>query len=554
MSQHSDTRRDILRKTGAAVGSGVMIGAAGCLGDGDETAGGPGDPVEEIELIITTADYDPVRYEFGQLIADRWRELGFDVDVNPTAWNQIADRAMTQQNFDAFTLNWVGRPELIDPDILCYNLHHSSRRGEGQRNHVNYDNPEYDAVAEAQRETFDEEERQQYVYECQEIVMEDQPRTPIANPTEAMPYHAGQFDEVVTMIGEGLMSYWTAVDSVPADGVDTLRLGYPSDVNNLNPNDGSATHDQQTMRLIYDRLVRFSQDGLAEPSLATNIENIDETTVEVTIREGHEWHDGEPLTIDDVAFSFEYIDQHSPVLSSVTDPIEDIEVVGEHTIQFNLEEPFAPFNSVALGLVFIIPEHIWENVPEEIDGVSEPVEWNNPEPVGSGPFEFVEWRRDEEMTLRANHDHFDAPNIDTLIKVPGADMGGLVRQLEDEAIDMIGSVPAPDSVRRLEEDVDHVEISTSESHSWYHINYQLDRAPFDKKEIRQSLADAIPKQQIVDVIFDGLAEVTHTPIAEVNDFWHNPDVPEFGGDMERARQRLEDEGYTGIGDQLQYPE
>lgn len=549
MQHVTKSRRSVLRGTAGVVG-GMSLALAGCLGGGGSEEGA----VEPIELIVTTEDYDPVRYEFGNLIADNWRELGFEVDVNPMAWNSIVDTAMDQQNFDAFTLNWSGRAERLDPDVFCYSLHHSSQTDQGGNNQVNYENDEYDEYAEMQRATYDEDERQEAVMRCQEIFAEDQPRTPIANQTQAMPYLEDRFDEIVNMMGEGLMSFWTAVDSVPADGVEQISLGYPSDVNNLNPVDGSATHDTQTMRLIYDRLVRIDRDAAPRNWLAEEIEEVDDTTIRATIRDGQQWHDGEDLTIEDVKFSFDYLGEHSAVLSSFIGALESTEIVDDLSVEFSFEEPFAPFISIGLGQVFIIPQHIWENVPEELDGVSEPIGWENAEPVGSGPFEFVEWNRDEQMILRANEDHFNPPNIPELIKIPGSDMSSLVRLLEDESLDMIGWVAGPDTVNRLESDVDHASISSIDSHGWYHINYQLDRAPFDDVAVRHALADAIPKQDIVDVVMDGMGTVTHTFIGEVNELWHNPDVREFGNDLGRAQATLEEAGYTLENGRLYYPE
>lgn len=548
MRHVTKNRREVLQGTAGAIG-GMTLALAGCLG-GSSAEGA----VEPIELIVTTQDYDPVRYEFGNLIADNWRELGFEVDVNPTAWNSIVDQAMNQQDFDAFTLNWAGRAERLDPDVFCYSLHHSSQTDNGGNNQVNYENTEYDEYAEIQRETYDENERQEAVLRCQEIFAEDQPRTPIANQTQAMPYLEDRFDEIVNMMGEGLMSFWTAVDSVPADGVEQISLGYPSDVNNLNPVDGAATHDTQTMRLIYDRLVRIDTDATPRNWLAEEIEEVDETTIRATIRDGQQWHDGEDLTIEDVKFSFDYLGEHSAVLGSFIDSLASTEIIDDLTVEFSFEEPFAPFIPIGLGQVFIIPQHIWEDVPDGLDDVSEPVEWENPEPIGSGPFEFVQWNRDEQMVLRANEDHFNPPNIPELIKVPGSDMSSLVRLLEDESLDMIGWVAGPDTVNRLESEVDHASISSIDSHGWYHINYQLDRAPFDDVAVRHALADAIPKQDIVDIVMDGMGTVTHTFIAEVNEFWHNPDVREFGNDLGRAQATLEEAGYTLENGRLYYPE
>ncbi len=548
MRHVTKTRRSVLQSTAGAMG-GISLALAGCLGGGTEEGA-----VEPIELIVTTQNYDPIRYEFGNLIADNWRELGFEVEVTPLAWNTIVSRTFDEQNFDTFTLNWAGRAARLDPDVFCYSLHHSSQTDQGGNNMVNYESSEYDEYAEAQRRTYDQEERREAVMRCQEIFAEDQPRTPIANQTQAVPYLHERFDEIVNMMGEGLMSFWTAVDSVPADGVEQISLGYPSDVNNLNPVDGTASHDTQTMRLIYDKLVRINRDGMPSNWLAEEVVEVDDTTIRATIRDGHQWHDGEDLTVEDVKFSFDYLSEHSALLSSFMGPLESTEIVDDRTVEFSLSGPFAPFVPVGLGQVFIIPQHIWEDIPEELDGVSDPVGWDNPEPVGSGPFEFVSWSRDEQMILQANGNHFYTPSIPELIKVPGADMQSLVRLLEDESLDMIGWVAGPDTVNRLDSEVDHVAISSIDSHNWYHINYQLERPPFDDVAVRHALADAIPKQDIVDIVMDGMGTVTHTFMAEVNEFWHNPDVREFGGDLGRAQLTLEEAGYTLENGRLYYPE
>jgi len=546
----------VLKKAGVLGGAGLTIGIAGCSslgGDDADTSGddASGDEIEEFELMMTTADYDPIRYEFGQLIAEKWSELGFEVEQSPTAFNVMSEQATTQQKFDTYTLAMPGGVSYIDPDFFTYEIGHSSNTEEGGMNWVNYKNEEYDEYAEEQRRLYDEEERREAVYKCQEIMAEDQPRSPVASQKIIMPYNSERFEDVVVQMGEGLMSFWTAVDSVPSDGVSTLRLGYPSDVNSLNPLDQTAHHDQQTMRLIYDRLARINLEGRAEPWVATEIDAVDETTIRVTIREGHTWHDGEDLTVEDVKFTFEYTNEHSPGRSAATEPIEDIEIVDENQLEFHLSRPSAPFIINALAQIFLIPKHIWEDIPDETD-VAEPVEWENSDPVGSGPFKFADWRRDEEMRLEAFEDHFHSPQFEELIKVPGSDLSSLTRMIEDEQIDMIGWVPGPDTINRLETS-DYISLTDTKNHGWYHINYHCEREPFDDPAVRRALADAIPKQDIVDLIMDGRGTVTNSSIPEANEFWHNPDIQKFGDNLDRARDRLEEAGYTWEDGRIHYP-
>jgi peptide/nickel transport system substrate-binding protein len=544
MSNDSEySRRRFVKGTAAAATVGAF---AGCTGD-DGGGGGSSDEnlgpeVESFEFMINTANYDAVRHEAGQLIADTWRELGFQVELDVVDINTIIDQALVGQDFDTYILNWTGRPDRIDPDHFTYGIFHSSQTDEGSYNFVNYENEEYDEYAEAQRRALDQDERKDAVDRCQEIAMSDQPHTPIANRQLLHPYNADRFENLNLMMGDGLNAFWNLIDIEPTGSNGTLRFGMPSDINNFNPLSVGGTPDEWAYRLVYDRLARIGGDGTAQPWAAEEWEAIDETTWEVTIRDGMTWHDGEDVTTDDVKFSFDYAGEHSPNFQTYIDPIEEVTVVDDTTVEFSLEEPFAPFLNNTLGQVFLIPEHIWSDVPDDVDAGS-PTEWSNPDAIGSGPFQFEYWERQQELSLSAYDDHFNPPNIDEFLRVPGGDMTSLVRALEQGEIDMIGWNPQPNTIERLDNEVGNIEIASIASNGFYHVNYQLDRAPFGNRTVRRALAHAIPKQDIVETLLLGRANVAHSQIAEVNEFWHNPDVEEFNLDLEAARSELEEAGF-----------
>ncbi|MCG8510381.1 MAG: ABC transporter substrate-binding protein, partial [Rhodospirillales bacterium] len=111
--------------------------------------------IRTIQLYVTTAEYDPIRYEFGLMTAEQWKKLGFDVKVTPMEWSRLATEGIKKKNFDAFTLAWSGRAERIDPDHFCYQVNHSSQVHLGQYNINGMKNAEYDKYAELQRATID---------------------------------------------------------------------------------------------------------------------------------------------------------------------------------------------------------------------------------------------------------------------------------------------------------------------------------------------------------------------------------------------------------------
>ncbi|MDQ0338133.1 peptide/nickel transport system substrate-binding protein [Caldalkalibacillus uzonensis] len=512
--------------------------------------------VREIELYVTTADYDPVRYEMGLMIAEEWKKLGFDVTVTPLAWNRLSELGMRQKDFDAFTLAWGGRAERIDPDHFVYLTLHSSNAGPGAYNIVGYDNPEYDEIAEQQRATSDVEKRKELVFKAQEMFLEDLPYAPVVHRNQLMAYNKKDFTNVEYMMGEGLNSFWTFMDATPTGDRKVIRWGYPSDIDSLNPLSSTNTHDFQVTRLIYDRLVRISPTGEPQNWAAESITDVngDGTAYEVKLRSGMKFHDGEPVTAQDVKFSFDLVKEiESPYFLGMVEPIESVEVKDELTIQFNLNQPFAPFISNTLAQMYIFPEHYWKPILEE-EGPLAVLEHQNTEIIGSGPFKLDYWRKDEEMKLVRNDEYFEQPKLEGILKIPYANVQGMVAALEQGEADMTGWWIEPIQVQNLENNP-NIEVIDVPDHGFYHINFNMRRMPFDDKAVRLAMSYVIPKEQIVDRLLEGYGEVANSIIGPANEFWHNPNVQGFSYDPDKAREILAEAGYQwDENGKIYYPE
>ncbi|SDR40234.1 ABC transporter substrate-binding protein [Natronobacterium texcoconense] len=540
MVEDSKSRRTVLKGAGIAGVTGLTASLAGCTGgeNGSDVDGADelGDEVPEIELVAPTAGTNPFRNELAQIVAENWEEIGFDVELEELEFGAHVDKAVVQQDYDASLLGWGGTPERIDPHTFIYDMHHSDNTQEGGRNTPGWENDEYDELAELQVTQVDEEERQQTVYDAQEMIAEAQPRTYIANEGGYHPYASARVENVDPTLGEGLNSFWNMISATPTDD-DTVRFGYPSEIISLNPMQDLATPDRQFVRLLYDQLYRIGPDGFPQPWLATDDPEIEDDgmTYTVEIRDDVTFHDGEDLTIDDVEFTYElYAD--SPTYGSLVEIIDEIETSGNE-ITFHLEEQYAPFTANVLGQVYIFPEHIWGDVaPDEL------VDFEDENWTGSGPFQFRDWERQSELQLEAFDDHFETPNADNFIRIPGADTAQLVNDLEAGQIDMVGAVPQPTAVDRVRDD-DDLALAEFEAIGYAMIEYNTRREPFDDRHVRRALSYGVPKEEYVEFIRDGMGTVTHTTISEHNEFWHNPDVEEFYEDLEAAREELAEGGY-----------
>ncbi|TVQ01068.1 MAG: ABC transporter substrate-binding protein, partial [Roseinatronobacter sp.] len=119
--------------------------------------------VAPVEIFTTTESYDPIRYEGAFIIAEAWRELGLDVSVRPMEFSTLLDRFYSEQDFDATILGWSGRVDRLDPQFFLGTL--DSRQAElGANNPGGYDNPDYDALYDAQGAEFDIEARRDLVH------------------------------------------------------------------------------------------------------------------------------------------------------------------------------------------------------------------------------------------------------------------------------------------------------------------------------------------------------------------------------------------------------
>jgi peptide/nickel transport system substrate-binding protein len=499
-----------------------------------------GEPVPEIEIITTTEAYDPIRYEAGFIIADAWEQLGFQVTVRPMEFSTALERFYDEQDFDATILGWSGRVERLDPQHFLGTLH-SGQADLGGNNPGGYLNPEYDELFDAQSREFDTETRRDIVHEMQDVYKSEAPVIVLFYRDEVIAYNNERFDNLVTMAGEGLYNEWTPLQAVPLGDDMILTIGSPQEPDTINPVDSTSVWGWKWMRMYYDKLVRLSPEVEPVPWAAEEINPIDDTTIEIVLRQGMLWHDGEPVTVEDVKFTFDYyIDQDFAYFRPFYAPIESVEIMDENTVRFNLSQPFAPFVTVTLSQIPILPMHIWEDI--EVAAELSPADIPT---VGSGPFIFDRYDRGEFMSLRVNPDHFATGDtqIEGVEYIIYADAEGVFTGMQTGEIDMTAWRLEPAQIP-LAEGEDHLTIVSVPDFGYYHITYNLRRAPFDDVAVRRALSYAIDRERMVNVLLDGRGEIGSSIIAPVNNFWHNPFIERFDYDLDMARQELENAGYS----------
>ena len=266
-----------------------------------------GDRIRKIVIVSGAQAADPQEFQAAQLIAQEWRKLGLEVEVRGLPRPQVSDIVWyNRDKWDVTMWRMVGRPERSDPDELIYNLFHSSTREKGF-NFVGYQNPNYDKVAEAQRSEIDQAKRKVLVHQAQDMIMADLPYLFLVYPKNVVAYSSNVWkkDTIVDQSGIGVRNFWTFIGATPAGSQKDMVLNAAEALNAVNPLYISGAIDSWVTDLVWDRLMRVGPDGLPKPWSAESVTFVDPTTVEAKLRPGQTWHDGKPLTVEDVIFSFE---------------------------------------------------------------------------------------------------------------------------------------------------------------------------------------------------------------------------------------------------------
>ena len=551
--RNSLKRRGVLRCTAA-------IGLALGLGGVAATAQAEGDPVRAIELHSRTQAANPQQYQAAELIAQIWGDLGLDVSVNALPNTQLSDVVWyNRDTWDVTMWQMVGRPERSDPDEFVYNLFHSSTAPTGY-NFVGWTNDEYDKIAEEQRLVIDPDKRLELITKAQELVNENQPYAFLVYPTKVFAFDKTVFDEttVTEQPGLGIKNFHTFTDITPLGEQTDLIMNSSNELNALNPFYISGASDSWMTELIWDRMMRIGSDGLPKPWAAETVEwNDDGTVLTMTLRDGMTWHDGEPVTVEDVVFSFTAPQQDmvAPMYQPFVSGITSIETPDDKTVVMTLDKPNAAFETSTLSKLNLVPKHVWGPI---IDGLAEGESAESvleETRIGSGPFKFDRWATQQEVVLDANPDHWAAPKIDRLILRVVLNVEAALGMLRSGEMNFMSDYTGDPQLLIEAADADgDLAVVESVDIGFQYVAFNARRAPFDDPAFRKALSTAINRELIRKAAWNGFAQTANSHVSPALSYWHATSTDNMETGMDLAKQMLSDAGYTIVDGKLHYPD
>ena len=324
---------------------------------------------------------------------------------------------------------------------------------------------------------------------------------------------------------------------------NTIVVSQGSDVLTLDPMLDTSPIGVNVFRNVFDALTRIEADGSVTPLLAMSWSASEDTkTWEFTIRTNAKFHDGQPITADDIVWNYKRLlgEMKSPVRSYIS-KLTSVEVSAPNTVRFMLSEPFAPFDR-QVSLISIISKRAFEEIGAAKFALA---------PIGSGPFKVVRWVKDDRVELAAVNDYWaGAPKIKTLIFKPVPSETTRAAALSSGELDVVPILP-PALVASLG-NRRGLRIERVASNKVVYVGFDVKNPLLSDVRIRQAVDLAIDRNALSSRLLRGLGKPSGQVVAPVT-FGYATDIEPSPFDPARAKQLVAASGYKGDKIGLQYP-
>jgi peptide/nickel transport system substrate-binding protein len=498
-----------------------------------------GEPVPTLNVVYYAADMGPEFEQSARALSDEWQKLGLDLQLVPVQFSTFVSQFIVGGQLEDIGVFTVGAdPDRVDPAYWVNDIAACGQRRNGSK----FCNEAYTELATAQRSMIDASERVEAVHRLQEMFVEEMPFWPVINRTYGILYNSAKWENVTSpepvAAHEELVNPWLAARPLTDDR--WLDWAYFEDVSTYNPlsEEGAVGW----VRFVFDTFAKNNSAGETVPWAAESWTWVDDRTVEITLREGMTFHDGEAVTADDAVFTIQkVVEWQPPAMSARIGNLEGAEKVDDRTFRIALKQPDAAFEMTVLTYLFLLPEHVWADAPENA------VEWDivaDNAVIGSGPFKFRTWRVNEVHELETHATHFNAPQYDGVRRLALGQADAIRAAMMDGTGDIATTVLPVATMSDIAAQNDHLEFIEVPSHSTMFVWLNNEKAPFNDRAFRLALRTASNKQRVVIEGWQGFGiPAAEGQVPRVLGRWYNDELEQIQFDVDAARAILEEAGY-----------
>ena len=322
--------------------------------------------------------------------------------------------------------------------------------------------------------------------------------------------------------------------------LDVLRVGLAALPTDLDPDKSIGIASIKLFYNMFDTLLFTDKEGEICGQLAESWEWQDDTTLNVTLREGVTFQNGEPCTSEDVKFTFDRIlsGYGDGTIAVLYETLDSVEIVDDLTVSFKLKEPDAAFEQ-RLGSIWgasIVPKDYVEEVGDEAFQTA---------PIGAGPYMMTEYSPEKYVLERYDGFWGEAPAVKRIEFIAYPEASARMTALITGELDIINDVPG-DAVETIQntEGLNVVGTPIKNIHI-YTFNTKDENSIMSNQQFRQAITMAIDRQQLVDTLWTDYAKVPNGHQFESYGDLYIEDYEGIQYDPEKARQLVEESGYDG---------
>jgi ABC-type transport system substrate-binding protein len=460
-----------------------------------------------ITLTIKTLNWFPEDYQTAYVLQNQLKSVGLNVQLDLEGSNLLYPQVYAQHNFTLYLNAWSNSPF---PNQM-FSFFQSWNDYTNGNNIYGFHNSTYDELTNITQFNSNFTDFKKGLYEMQEIIQKNVVVIPLFTDYN-LQLVSKNFKGYISMPGGEFTPYniWNILNITPITNNlnSTFTIAFPSDIQTFNWFNTNNLRDYFIASLIYDSLVKFSTNMTIVPWLAKNytISN-DGLIYTFYLRPNITFSNGVPLTAEDVAFTYSWaLKNKAPYIYPYINMISNITVINNYTVKFVLSKSYA-------GLLYemteipIVPKFQWAN---------QTITWTNPNPIGSGPFILESRSPGSSLTLVRNP-HFwlnGYPKIQQLNIIIVSDQTVRVLDIEKGTADAeLYGTPINLALNATKIFPNQVQIIKSAGMWSVWLMFNLREYPTNDLHLRQAIAYAINKSEIIQNVLQGYGAIQEGPIS-----------------------------------------